>query len=82
MNICSDEWHKEHEHAASHLFGFGSWRETKNYMWAFWPELVPPTQNELECGHAVSEYEMCLMTKMRFRRAFKMETLALMWDRD
>jgi hypothetical protein len=79
--LLSDSWHKQNPEAATHLFGFRSWGETKRYIWALWPTVTVPGEDERDKRVPLSEFEQCLITKMRFRRAFKQHTLGLIWGR-
>ncbi len=78
-NLTSATWHAENPKAANHLFGFSSWTEAKNYIWAFWPDMDqrPARSNESD----MTDFEKCLITKMRFRRGYEEDTLAFIWGR-
>ena len=83
--LTDPAWHEAYPGAASHLFGFKSWKETKLYVWALWPELSPPpatTTSEAATDHNVTPFEKCLIAKMRIHRGFPLQTLSLMWGRD
>ena len=70
VTLSSDAWHARHPEAATHLFGFASWEETKDYLWVLWPELEPLVFSIGEAIHnkPISPFEQCLLTKMRIRR--------------
>ena len=84
FNLCSPEWHSKHPNAARHLFGFQDWGEVLCYLWILWPELEPTIRREPEVfspSEDITEFEKCLITKMRIHRAFKLEDLAMQWGR-
>ena len=85
FNLCCPQWHVDNPEAARHLFGFRDWGEALGYLWALWPELQPTIRREAKGfspSEPITEFEKCLITKMRIHRAFKIEDLALFWGRD
>ena len=82
INLTSDAWHAANPQAASHLFGFGSWQETKVYVRCFWPNLKLPDTSTLTDDVDILPVEKCLITKMRFQKRFQEETLARMFGRE
>jgi hypothetical protein len=83
-NLSDDYWHAAHPGAALHLFGFRSWQETQCYVSVFWPDLARPALGCVEQarGLQITEFEMCLISKMRIRLNFCTETHAVMWEKD
>jgi len=80
--ITRDEWHESHPDAAKHLFGFSTWEETKGYLWVLWPDMeLPAPDAGLARSSNMTEYEQCLITKMRMHQALTMLNLALIWGR-
>jgi len=79
--LLSSKWHEKHPNAASHVFGFKSWNETKLYLWALF-EVKPPKKEDEKGGlgtkarkrqrrksmSEMSDFERCLLTKMRIHR--------------
>jgi hypothetical protein len=80
LNLTSDQWHGLNPGAAKLLFGFKDWHETRMYCWAFWPEMDQRPVDDTSCH--ITEFEKCLITKMRFRRRFEEGFLALIWGRN
>ena len=77
--LTSDDWHAKHPDKAKHHFGFRSWEETKAYLWVLWPWLKQPTAEQRR--GEMTDFEKCLITKMRFRRAAPLESLGTLWGR-
>lgn len=77
---------KSNSGQASHLFGFKTWGETKAFLRVLWTDLVPPgfdvPQDAQHRDILITEFEKCLITKMRFHRAMSIKTLACIWGRD
>ena len=79
--FLSSQWHEAHPNAASHLFGFKSWTETKVYLWALFL-VKPPTKARAKgslgpkaikrqrrrSSTDMGDFERCLLTKMRIHR--------------
>ena len=65
--LTSNEWHEAHPTAASHLFGFDTWGETKTYIWCLFL-LDPPRALSSLVNTDMSAFEKCLITKMRIHR--------------
>ncbi len=63
--VQSDAWHAQHPTAATHLFGFKNWIETKLYIWALFLLFPPDSSRNVS---DVSDFEKCLITKMRIHR--------------
>lgn len=79
MTITSSEWHANNPRAAKHLFGFDSWHETRHYIWAFWPNL---DQRPVRSASSdITEFEKCLIARIRIRRRYEEGSLALIWGR-
>jgi hypothetical protein len=79
--LLSSKWHKKHPTAVNHLFGFKNWTELKLYVWALFL-LKPPKKESRKSGNEgvarkvqrrmsisdMSDFERCLLTKMRIHR--------------
>jgi hypothetical protein len=39
FNLTDDGWHEANRNAASHLFGFHTWYEMLDMLWAMWPQV-------------------------------------------
>jgi len=63
--VQSSAWHEKHPDAATHLFGFKTWTETKLYIWALFL-IEPPVSSRTVSD--MSDFEKCLITKMRIHR--------------
>ena len=71
--LTNDEWHAKHPEAAPHLFGFGTWDYTVNYLLALFndiddPAKTPPPVDGVHRQRPMSPFEKCLLTKMRIHR--------------
>lgn len=87
-NITSDDWHDKHPEQANHLFGFRNWKETKAYVWSMFPEIMKSREVPKGVEKAihqqdndVSEFEKCLLAKMRIHRGYPEKTLGAMYNR-
>ncbi len=76
--LTSDLWHSEHPKAASFLFGFATWNETKIFLTdGLFPNMEP-------CGAItgpLTDFEQVLITCMRMRRKYEHQTLAFIIDK-
>jgi hypothetical protein len=82
-NLIDDVWHEKNPTAAKILFGFEDWSETKVYITeAFWPEMEIPCASAVQRHAPMTEFEKCLITKMRFQKRFDESILGYMWGRD
>ena len=78
-SITSNAWHRENPSAANHLFGCGSWDNTKVLFNAlFWID----TSTESNGSGPLSVFEKFLATKMRFTKKFEITTVALILNKD
>jgi hypothetical protein len=88
-NLISDEWHGKYPDLASHLFGFRNWTETKAYIWSLFPHIMESKQvpkgvdfRSHSKDRNVSEFEKCILAKMRIHRGYPEKTLGGMFGRD
>lgn len=81
FNLTDDGWHAVSPKAASHLLGFHTWYDLLDMMWAMWSKVLRPLFDGPEDARdaTMTEFEKCLITKMRFRLGFCTATLGLMW---
>ena len=90
FNLTNPKWHQAHPTAAQHLFGFNSYEETLATLWAIWPDLLGRDIKQLKrkgqlhvrAASSVTKLEKCLIARMKMRRFFPDETLALMVGRE
>ena len=88
--ILSDEWHVNNKDAANQLFGYRSWAETKEQIFARFPELqddcAPPTIYKTRKGHlemsTSTEFERCLCVKMMDRTGLTKGRIAFIFGRN
>lgn len=91
LTLFNDDWHEEHNDAAKLLFGYLSWKETKQYVQAFFPgevEVYDPSKHiELDAKSKeltlppLSSFERCLICRLFFR-CFTLQPIhALIVDR-
>ena len=88
--ILSDEWHANNKDAANQLFGYRSWAETKEHIFAKFPELLddcaPPTIYKTRKGHlemsTSTEFERCLCVKMMDRTGLTKGRIAFIFGRN
>ena len=71
-------WHKRNKDAASHLFGFASWKETVYYIHALFG-LLPPRAKPHPEKDKISDFEACLMAKIRIHRGMPITQIGLIW---
>jgi len=84
MAILSDSWHNENPEAANHFFGFKTWALLKKTIFEKFklrpPELRFRMGLELRLS-PISDFERCLMDRMRSHRGLHSETIGYIWGR-
>jgi transposase-like protein len=88
--ILSDEWHANNKDAANQLFGYRSWEETKEQIFAKFPELkddcASPTIFKTRKGNmemsTSTEFERCLCVKMMDRTGLTKGRIAFIFGRN
>lgn len=84
MAILSDAWHKENPEAANHFFGFKTWANCKRTI--FEKFKLRPQEIRFRMGlelrlSPISDFERCLMDRMRSHRGLHSETIGYIWGR-
>lgn len=80
-NIFNREWHKQNPNAASHLFGFSSWKETIMMTHALF-KLLPPLKGKvLLHSDPITKFEWCLLAKMRMHVKLSNRLLSILIGR-
>jgi len=77
-SLTSDLWHSQHPNAASFLFGFVTWNDTKIFLT---DGLFPNMEPRGAITGPLTDFEQVLITCMRMRRAYEHQTLAFISDK-
>ena len=94
LTMFNDDWHKENKDAASKLWGYPSWKETKLHVKAYFPRDVyevdtsyDPSKHVmvLKDGELslpdVSKFEACLLCRLFYRTFTDQEIAGLIFGR-
>jgi hypothetical protein len=79
-NMTSEQWHADNPEAAKYYFGVAeTWKETKYIVFALWPHMEQISGRDL--GEHLTQFEQCLITRMRMHKAFELQALGNIFGR-
>mmetsp|Transcript_44335 Transcript_44335/g.94357 ORF Transcript_44335/g.94357 Transcript_44335/m.94357 type:complete len:877 (+) Transcript_44335:1360-3990(+) len=94
LTLFNDDWHAEHKEAAKRIWGYPSWKETKHYVEAYFPQSVYNVDTSYDPSKfctfdkggdvvlpTMTEFEQCLLARMFFRTFTEQEIVALIVDK-